>query len=61
MEKFLQDKSGTVLEAKEINKTHVWLAVKKYPEIKHQYRKEFIKSAIKEGLLSPVKEGGDHD
>jgi hypothetical protein len=60
MERFLQDQSGTVLEAKEVNHTHVVLAVMRYPEIKHVYRKEFIESAIKQGLLSPAKEGS-HD
>jgi len=52
----LMDETGVPYELIPVGKGKVRLQNKKYPEISHIYKVEFIENAIKEGLLTPISE-----
>lgn len=51
--RLLLDSSGITYELIEAGKGRVRLQNKRFPEISHTYKKEFIDSAIQNGMLNP--------
>jgi len=55
LRKILTDRSGVYYKLLDIGNGNITLQSKRFPEIGHVYKRSFIESAIKSGLLNEVE------